>query len=58
MGLQITEDRLKIIEKLYGIKSKADIIDLYDMQGNATGTRVVIDIPRIQTNQYASYDKV
>lgn len=42
-GMKITEERLQKIGKVKG--SKVEIIDLYDEQGGACGTRVVIRMP-------------
>jgi len=45
MGMHITEERIEIINKLFQTNNKIDIIDLYDEQGKAKGTRVVLHIP-------------
>ncbi len=48
LGLKITDDRLKFIEKVYGIETDTKIIDLYNEEGKATGTRVIIEIPQMK----------
>lgn len=42
-GMKITEERLQKIGKVKG--SKVEIIDLYDENGHASGTRVIIRMP-------------
>ncbi|HPH21117.1 MAG TPA: histidine kinase, partial [Haliscomenobacter sp.] len=43
LGLSITEERLSALHKLKG--SALSIEDLYDAAGNASGTRVVVQLP-------------
>ncbi len=50
-GIAITESRINLIAKLYNGKSKAQIIDLTDSFGKSTGTRVVLLIPIISSNE-------
>lgn len=45
MGLQITNDRIEMINKLYDSNTSVRIIDLKDGQGKATGTCVKLIIP-------------
>jgi LytS/YehU family sensor histidine kinase len=45
MGMQITKDRIEMINKLYNTNTSMHVIDLHDEQGNATGTRVELIIP-------------
>jgi ligand-binding sensor domain-containing protein/two-component sensor histidine kinase len=45
MGMQITKDRIEMINKLYGTDTRVKIIDLTDAQGQANGTRVELVIP-------------
>jgi LytS/YehU family sensor histidine kinase len=45
MGMQITQDRIEMINKLYSTNTTMKIIDLHDEEGNATGTRVELVIP-------------
>lgn len=47
LGSKITENRLKLINSLFGSQMKIQYIDLEDMNGNASGTRVEIVIPII-----------
>ena len=45
MGMQITEDRLSLINRLYETNAQVTIEDLYDEAGNAAGTEVKLLIP-------------
>lgn len=45
MGIQITGDRIAMINQLYDTTASANTVDLVDGQGNACGTKVVIRIP-------------
>jgi len=45
LGTQITESRLNLVSTLYGKDMKTRFTDLKDELGNATGTRVEIQIP-------------
>lgn len=45
MGMQITRDRMEIINKLYNINTCITITDLVDADGCAAGTRVELVIP-------------
>lgn len=45
MGMQITRDRMEMINKLYNTNTSMQIIDLHDEQGKAAGTRVELVIP-------------
>jgi hypothetical protein len=45
MGMQITQDRIEIINKLYNIHASVNIYDIEDAQGNAKGTKVQLVIP-------------
>lgn len=44
-GLQITSDRLKIVNKLYGIEATVTVEDLYDAAQQPAGTKVTLLIP-------------
>ena len=44
-GMQITKDRIAVINKLHGINASVQITDLKDMNGNVEGTRVEVRIP-------------
>ncbi len=46
-GAQNTEDRLSTLQKLFGSKPKIEIIDLYDRNNLACGTKVMMQIPII-----------
>lgn len=45
MGMQITHDRIEIINKLYNINASVNIFDMDDELGEAKGTRVELTIP-------------
>jgi anti-sigma regulatory factor (Ser/Thr protein kinase) len=45
MGMQITKDRIDMINKLYNTNTSVQIFDLKDMDGNSAGTKVVLTIP-------------
>jgi sensor histidine kinase YesM len=45
MGMQITKDRIEMINKLYNTDTRMQIVDLKDPEGNANGTRVELLIP-------------
>ena len=45
MGMQITQDRIEIINKLYNLNASINIDDMEDDKGNAKGTRVKLTIP-------------
>ena len=45
MGMQITQDRIEMINKLYDTNTSMKITDLQDNEGNAEGTRVELVIP-------------
>jgi len=44
MGMQITNDRIDMINKLYGSNTRVEIRDLFDTEGNPAGTRVELTI--------------
>jgi len=45
MGMQITQDRIEIINKLYNLNTSVKIYDLESEKGEASGTRVELIIP-------------
>lgn len=47
LGMQITGDRIAIINRIYGIDTQVHVIDLFNAKGEPEGTRVVINIPLI-----------
>ncbi|RAJ04286.1 two component regulator with propeller domain [Chitinophaga skermanii] len=47
-GLQITSDRLSLYNSRFGMNASFDIEDLYDNQGNASGTRVNLWFPLVE----------
>jgi hypothetical protein len=44
-GMQITEDRIAIINRVQHINATSAITDLEDENGNARGTKVELNIP-------------
>lgn len=44
MGMQITQNRIEMINKLYQAEASVVISDLYDSQGEAAGTQVTLTI--------------
>lgn len=46
-GMQITEDRIALINRLNNIQASCTVTDLTDTNGVATGTRVELEIPHI-----------
>jgi sensor histidine kinase YesM len=44
-GLKMTSERLDAINHIYQTKTEVKIVDLTDENGNATGTKVIIEIP-------------
>jgi len=44
-GMQISSDRIKIINHLYQLKNSVSIYDLLDEDGNAAGTKIIVQIP-------------
>ena len=51
VGMQITGNRIEIINRIYGIDTHVQVIDLKDGEDNPTGTRVVINIPLIREEE-------
>ena len=49
LGINITNDRLKLIKTIYGMQASIDIIDL-EKDGIALGTKVIVRIPVILRN--------
>jgi ligand-binding sensor domain-containing protein len=47
-AMTLTEDRIAILNKLYGDSTTVEVTDLTDLAGGATGTRVVIRLPFLQ----------
>jgi hypothetical protein len=45
MGMEITRDRLAILNNLYQKKSLVEVEDLTDEQGKPAGTKVTLKIP-------------
>lgn len=44
-GMQVTADRIRMINQLYNIHTKTQILDLVDSEGEACGTKVILEIP-------------
>jgi hypothetical protein len=50
-GMQITADRIALINRIYNIHTEVDVIDLQNADGSPAGTRVVIHIPLIRDEE-------
>ncbi|MCY7356668.1 MAG: histidine kinase [Rudanella sp.] len=44
-GMQVTADRIRMINQLYNIQTQAQVVDLVDSFGEPCGTRVILQIP-------------
>nr|WP_084757795.1 histidine kinase [Spirosoma luteum] len=44
-GMQVTADRIRMINQLYNTQTKTQIVDLVDSFGEPCGTRVILEIP-------------
>jgi len=44
-GMQISSERIQIINYLYQLKNSVSIHDLTDEKGNASGTKIIVQIP-------------
>lgn len=44
-GMKMTSERIELINQLYHTQTQVAIIDLVDARGQATGTKVVVEIP-------------
>ncbi len=47
-GMSLTEDRIVILNKLYGERARLEVIDLADAAGRPTGTRIEIRLPLLR----------
>jgi ligand-binding sensor domain-containing protein len=61
-GMQITENRIAIINRTQNINATCEVTDLFDTAGRASGTRVVLMIPlqlltKTATNDQGSIDR-
>ena len=45
LGMKITEDRLKILNEINNSQLSVTVTDLYDVAGEALGTRVELFVP-------------
>ena len=45
LGMKITSERLKLLERLRDFKADMQVVDLVASDGSALGTRVVIEMP-------------
>jgi sensor histidine kinase YesM len=44
-GMKVTAERIELINHLYKTATEVQIIDLKNINGEATGTKVIIEIP-------------
>ncbi len=43
--MEITQDRINLIQRLYKVETKVSVIDLKNEDGSSGGTRVIITMP-------------
>ena len=46
--MQISKDRIELINDQYNVRSSVTIADLFDEAGEATGTKVTLYMPLIE----------
>lgn len=51
VGMQITGDRIALINRIYHIDTQVHVVDLTDEKGTPCGTRVIINIPLIRDEE-------
>jgi len=51
MGMNITKNRIEILNEVYNIQAEIVVEDLLDAEGLASGTRVTVQIPMIHRNK-------
>ena len=44
-GMKVTAERIELINQLYNTTTQVQIVDLENQNGDATGTKVVVEIP-------------
>ena len=44
-GMQVTADRIRMINQLYNIQTQTQVVDLIDSFGEPCGTKVILEIP-------------
>jgi ligand-binding sensor domain-containing protein len=44
-GMKVTSERIAAINQIYNTATKVEVIDLFDENGQACGTKVVVEIP-------------
>ena len=44
-GMKVTSERIAAINQIYNTATKVEVIDLFDANGQACGTKVVVEIP-------------
>ncbi len=47
-GMQISKDRIELINDQYNVRSSVTVIDLFGEAGEATGTKVILYLPLIE----------
>ena len=43
--MKVTNERIELINQLYNSTTKVQVFDLNNQQGEAAGTKVVVEIP-------------
>lgn len=56
-GTQITRDRIALVREIIGMDATVTTHDQYNGEGKATGTRIVIRIPRIQGEEAEAFNR-
>jgi ligand-binding sensor domain-containing protein len=44
-GMKVTGERIAAINQIYNTQTKVEVIDLKDENGNANGTKIIVEIP-------------
>jgi LytS/YehU family sensor histidine kinase len=57
MGMNITQNRLHLIQQVFGLESKVHIEDLVDPNGEPSGTKVTLILPYITYKNKDTYEQ-
>ncbi len=55
-GMNITKSRLQLVNIVHNISASTYTVDLYDEDNQPIGTKIIINIPIIKQNTYASHN--
>lgn len=56
-GMKITKDRIGLINRTLGIQAEVEVEDLADENGNANGTRVIVNVPVINEKTFITMEE-